>query len=181
MRLRTLGSTIFAISFLFNCFRTLEAKIPGVGGCSFPSRLPGLIPRGDPPRSEWHTDLRPAEPPALTPLHSSAKVPRMVKAKKSSSGASARAKASSKLQKRKSLTPAHPPQRGGVEMVDPLVQAQMKLYDEALGLFHQQKFQRAKQDLEKVVSGPSKELAYRSAAPPFPFSLLLSAPPYPPL
>ena len=47
-------------------------------------------------------------------------------------------------------------------MVDPLVQAQMKQYDEALSLFHQQKFQRAKQELEKVVVGPSKELADRA-------------------
>ncbi len=47
-------------------------------------------------------------------------------------------------------------------MVDPLVQAQMKQYDEALSLFHQQKFQRAKQELEKVVAGPSKELADRA-------------------
>src|SRR5258708_17305594 len=86
----------------------------------------------------------------------------MVKAKKSSSKSSARGKAPSKSQKRKPLAPAHPPQRGGVEMVDPLVQAQMKIYDEALGLFHQQKFQRAKQELEKVVAGPSKELADRA-------------------
>ena len=47
-------------------------------------------------------------------------------------------------------------------MVDPLVQAQMKLYEEAMSLFHQQKFQRAKQELEKVVEGPSKELADRA-------------------
>ena len=38
----------------------------------------------------------------------------------------------------------------------------MKLYDEALGLFHQQKFQRAKQELEKILEGPSKELADRA-------------------
>jgi len=31
IRLRTLGSRIFAISFLFNYLRTLEGKIPGVG------------------------------------------------------------------------------------------------------------------------------------------------------
>jgi tetratricopeptide (TPR) repeat protein len=86
----------------------------------------------------------------------------MVKTKKSSSGSSARSKAPSKSQKRKPLAPAHPPQRGGVEMVDPRVQAQMKIYDEALGLFHQQKFQRAKQELEKVIAGPSKELADRA-------------------
>src|SRR5216683_8439893 len=99
---------------------------------------------------------------ALTHFNSSARVPRMVKAKKSSSGSSGRGKASSKSQKRKPLTPLHPPQRGGVEMVDPRVQAQMKIYDEALGLFHQQKFQRAKQELEKVIEGPSKELADRA-------------------
>ena len=64
--------------------------------------------------------------------------------------------------KKKNLTPPHPPQRGGVELVDPRVQAQLKLYDEALGLFHQQKFSRAKQELEKVLEGPSKELTDRA-------------------
>jgi len=64
--------------------------------------------------------------------------------------------------KKKSTLPALPPQRGGVEMVDPRVQAQMKLYEEAMGLFHQQKFVRAKQELEKVLEGPSKELADRA-------------------
>src|SRR6202051_5116276 len=87
----------------------------------------------------------------------------MAKAHKPSSGSSGRAKASSsapsKIMKKKNLTPPHPPQRGGVEMVDPRVQAQLKLYDEALALFHQQKFARAKQELEKVLEGPSKELA----------------------
>src|SRR5579863_9363570 len=85
----------------------------------------------------------------------------MAKAKKSPSSSSSHGK-SSKSQKRKPLTPAHPPQRGGVEMVDPRVQAQMKVYDEALALFHQQKFARAKQELEKVLEGPSKELADRA-------------------
>jgi tetratricopeptide (TPR) repeat protein len=47
-------------------------------------------------------------------------------------------------------------------MVDPRVQAQMKLYDEALALFHQQKFARAKQELEKVLEGPSKQLIDRA-------------------
>jgi tetratricopeptide (TPR) repeat protein len=84
----------------------------------------------------------------------------MVKAKKSHVSSS-HSKAA-KPQKRKPLAPAHPPQRGGVELVDPRVQAQMKLYDEALSLFHQQKFQKAKQELEKVLEGPSKELADRA-------------------
>jgi len=64
--------------------------------------------------------------------------------------------------KKKSLGTPPPPQRGGVEMVDPRVQAQLRLYDEALALFHQQKFSRAKQELEEVLKGPSKELADRA-------------------
>jgi len=86
----------------------------------------------------------------------------MAKVQKSSSSrtkSSAQHKAKSK---KKNILPAPPPQRGGVEMVDPLVQAQMKLYEEAMALFHQQKFQRAKQELERVISGPSKELADRA-------------------
>jgi tetratricopeptide (TPR) repeat protein len=72
-----------------------------------------------------------------------------------------RARAKPKQQKQKGLA-AQLPQHGGVEMVDPRVQAQMKIYEEAMGLFHQQKFQRAKQELEKVLEGPSKELADRA-------------------
>ena len=86
----------------------------------------------------------------------------MSKARKPSSGSSARSKSSgrsSNQQKKKNLPP---PQRGGVELVDPRVQAQLKTYDEALALFHQQKFAKAKQELEKVLEGPSKELADRA-------------------
>lgn len=86
----------------------------------------------------------------------------MAKVQKSSpsrSKATAPRQANSK--KTKGLS-APPPQRGGVELVDPLVQAQMKLYEEAMSLFHQQKFQRAKQELERVIAGPSKELADRA-------------------
>jgi tetratricopeptide (TPR) repeat protein len=86
----------------------------------------------------------------------------MAKVHKSSSTrgkSSPRHKAKSK---KTSGLPAPTPQRGGVEMVDPLVQAQMKLYEEAMALFHQQKFQRAKQELERVVVGPSRELADRA-------------------
>jgi tetratricopeptide (TPR) repeat protein len=89
----------------------------------------------------------------------------MAKARKTSSG-SGRSKGKSRSQgkskNKKNLAPPPPPQRGGVEMVDPRVQAQMKLYDEALALFHQQKFARAKQELEKVLEGPSKELIDRA-------------------
>src|SRR6516165_12037853 len=90
----------------------------------------------------------------------------MAKAHKSSSGSSGRSKSAARSQskpmKKKPLSPQPPPQRGGVELVDPRVQAQLKLYDEALALFHQQKFAKAKQELEKVIEGPSKELADRA-------------------
>jgi len=41
-------------------------------------------------------------------------------------------------------------------------QQQLKLYEEALTLFQQQKFQRAKQTLERVAEGPSQELGERA-------------------
>lgn len=89
----------------------------------------------------------------------------MTKARKSTPGSSVHAKGSSRggssSKKTKGLAPP-PAQRGGVELGDPLVQAQLKTYDEALALFHQQKFTRAKQELEKVLQGPSKELADRA-------------------
>ncbi len=107
-------------------------------------------------------------PPHLTYVDDSATlcyIRAMAKPQKSSAGSSGRAKSSSSAQsklKKKNNLPPPPPQRGGVEMVDPRVQAQMKVYEEAMALFHQQKFQRAKQELEKVLEGPSKELADRA-------------------
>jgi tetratricopeptide (TPR) repeat protein len=90
----------------------------------------------------------------------------MAKAHKPFSGPSSHAqgtaRSQSKAQKKKTLSPPPPAQRGGVELVDPLVQAQLKMYDEALALFHQQKFARAKQELEKILEGPSRELADRA-------------------
>ena len=103
---------------------------------------------------------------SLTTAIASATMPAMAKARKPSQGSSSHGKGSSHgrsiSQKKKALASAHPVQRGGVELVDPLVQAQLKVYDEALALFHQQKFARAKQELEKVLEGPSKELADRA-------------------
>jgi tetratricopeptide (TPR) repeat protein len=90
----------------------------------------------------------------------------MGKAKRSSAGVSGRNKARSqslsKTLKKKTLASVQPTQRGGVELVDPRVQAQLKIYDEALALFHQQRFAKAKQELEKVLEGPSKELVDRA-------------------
>src|SRR2546426_11155471 len=68
---------------------------------------------------------------------------------------------SAKSRKKKSLPPPPPAQRGGVELVAPRVQAQLKVYDEALGFFHQQKFAKAKQELEEVLRAPSKDLPDR--------------------
>jgi tetratricopeptide (TPR) repeat protein len=44
----------------------------------------------------------------------------------------------------------------------PAKQAQLKLYEEALKHFQEQKYSRAQQALEKVVDGPSKELVDRA-------------------
>ena len=44
----------------------------------------------------------------------------------------------------------------------PAKQLQLKLYEEALKYFQEQKFSRAQQILEKVVEGPSKELSDRA-------------------
>lgn len=98
----------------------------------------------------------------LTEGRAFASIRAMAKVHKStSSRAKPSAQHKMKPKKTKGL-PEQPPQRGGVELVDPLVQAQMKVYEEAMSLFHQQKFQRAKQELERVIAGPSKELADRA-------------------
>ena len=104
--------------------------------------------------------------PSLTRVNSSASMRFMAKAHKPTSRSSRHSKGTAhgptKSRKKNKLPPPPPAQRGGVELVDPRVQAQLKLYDEALGLFHQQKFAKAKQELEEVLKGPSKELADRA-------------------
>jgi tetratricopeptide (TPR) repeat protein len=86
----------------------------------------------------------------------------MAKPQKNSHGQAKSAHLTKAKSKKKGTLPPRVPQRGGVELVDPLVQAQLKTYEEAMSLFHQQKFQRAKAELEKVMAGPSKELADRA-------------------
>jgi tetratricopeptide (TPR) repeat protein len=49
-----------------------------------------------------------------------------------------------------------------LHVVDPRVQQQLKTYEEAVQYIQQQKFLKAKQALEKVIGGPSKELADRA-------------------
>ncbi len=74
---------------------------------------------------------------------------------------SGRAK-SAKLLKHKALKKVSAPRTPPIDLVDPRVQAQLKMYEEALRNFQQQKFQKAKELLEKVIAAPSKELADRA-------------------
>src|SRR5579864_5642357 len=48
------------------------------------------------------------------------------------------------------------------QMVDPQFEQQLKLYEQAVQHFHQQKFVKSKELLEKAMAGPSKELADRA-------------------
>ena len=48
------------------------------------------------------------------------------------------------------------------QMVDPQFEQQLKMYEQAVQHFHQQKLVKAKELLEKVQVGPSKELADRA-------------------
>ena len=64
-----------------------------------------------------------------------------------------------RLLKRQTLTkPTPAPQ----PLVDPVVQAQLKLYEEGVQLFQEQKYAKAKVVFEKIVAGQVKELADRA-------------------
>jgi tetratricopeptide (TPR) repeat protein len=90
----------------------------------------------------------------------------MARRSKSSKRRSARSGNSSasrlKLLNRKTLGKGNHGRKTAEELVDPAVQAQLKLFDEAVRYFQQQKFHKAQQAYEKVLSGPSKELADRA-------------------
>ena len=62
-----------------------------------------------------------------------------------------------KAVKERSKAPTLPPDPDA-----PAKLAQLKFYEEALKLFQQQKFPRAKQSFERVLEGPGKELADRA-------------------
>jgi tetratricopeptide (TPR) repeat protein len=49
-----------------------------------------------------------------------------------------------------------------LEVTSPDVERQLKLYEEATQYFQQQKYLKAKQAFERVMNGPSKELADRA-------------------
>jgi tetratricopeptide (TPR) repeat protein len=74
------------------------------------------------------------------------------------SGSSGRAKLLKKKAVKKKLAPRTPP----IDLVDPRVQQQLKLYEDAQRQFQQQKYHKAKELFEKVIAAPSKELAERA-------------------
>jgi len=76
----------------------------------------------------------------------------------SRSSSSSRAKS----QKNKAVQPIAAHAEAYRAIVDPRVESQLKTYEEAVQAVHQQKFLKAKQLLDKVVGGPSKELADRA-------------------
>jgi tetratricopeptide (TPR) repeat protein len=67
-----------------------------------------------------------------------------------------------KLLKSKGLKKAAKHKAAPPDPLAPAKQAQLRLYEEALKCFQQQKFVRAKQAFERVLDGPSKELADRA-------------------
>jgi tetratricopeptide (TPR) repeat protein len=69
---------------------------------------------------------------------------------------------SHKLLKNKALKSAAKTKAAPPDPLGPAKQAQMKAYEEALKYFQQQKFHKAKQSLERVLEGPSKELGDRA-------------------
>ncbi len=87
-----------------------------------------------------------------------AKMPRTGKQTKRAKHAAGAASRSRKVLKNKedSKTAAHA--EAVRQMVDPQFEQQLKIYEQAVQHFHQQKFAKAKELLEKVDAGPSKEL-----------------------
>jgi tetratricopeptide (TPR) repeat protein len=114
-----------------------------------------------------HLSASKARPrPALTSVASSAKLREMAKTAKAkqkhktghtSGGASA-----SKSLKNKNVKPVAAHAQAVKQAVDPLFEQQLKIYEQAVQLFHQQKYVKVKELLVKVISGPSKELADRA-------------------
>lgn len=84
------------------------------------------------------------------------------KGKRSSGGSSAGRKGSAR-KRRKTQTLAKSQHATMLrESNDPAIVQQLKAYEEGLRHFQQQKFQRAKEALERVTQGPNKELADRA-------------------
>ncbi len=82
--------------------------------------------------------------------------------KRSSERKSRRRSRKSKSLKNKGTSPLGAHAEGVRQMADPLFEQQLKLYEQAVQQFQQQKYAKSKELLEKVISGPSKELADRA-------------------
>lgn len=89
-------------------------------------------------------------------------MPRGSKTRKNSAGRSRSPRGKANALKTKTLSGSAPVRRTHVELLDPAGQQQLKQYEEGVQAFHEQKYQKAKAALERVVSGPGKELADRA-------------------
>lgn len=85
----------------------------------------------------------------------------MPKAKRSKRPAR-RSPSRAKTKKKKALAKSKAAPRRLIEPIDPRVQQQLKLYEEGMRYFSQQKFHKAKQSFEKVIAGYGAELADRA-------------------
>ena len=83
-------------------------------------------------------------------------------ARKSSSRSRSASRSGSKALKEKALQKSARARSAAVHAPDPATLLQLKLYEEGLKLVQEQKFAKAKQSLEKVLAGPSTELADRA-------------------
>ena len=86
----------------------------------------------------------------------------MAKAKRSGRGRSKPSRRAAKSIRTKSLAGKRARQKPPQHPVDPRIQQQVKLYEEGMRCFQQQKLHRAKQVFEKVAEGFGKELADRA-------------------
>jgi len=89
-------------------------------------------------------------------------MPKKAKMSRGSAARSASATSRSKSQKTKNGQPIAAHADAYRAIVDPQVEQQLKLYEEGVQAFQQQKYLKAKQVLEKVSAGPSKELNDRA-------------------
>ena len=87
---------------------------------------------------------------------------RITKAKRASGRDSGSPSRKSKLLKNKADKNVAAHAEAVRQMVDPLFEQQLKLYEQAVQHFQAQKLAKAKELLEKAIAGPSKELADRA-------------------
>lgn len=87
---------------------------------------------------------------------------RSSKPAKRRSGRSRQASASRHKTKKTKALKARVARKPPREVVDPAIKQQLRQYEDAVRYFNQQKLHKAKEALEKVVAGPSHELADRA-------------------